>query len=346
MNLSQQGGAVMMLYCAIDLHSDNNVPVIIDNNDNILFQRRLPNDLGTVLSALGPYKQRIVGVAVESTFNWYWLVDGLIEAGYTASLVNTAKVKQYEGLKHTEDRYDAFWLAHLMRLGILPKGYIYPREQRAVRDLLRKRRQLVSHRTIHALSIQNQYWRNTAIKLTANYIKRRSDYLGEFKNENIKLALVSNYEVMRALDEQIKRIESQARRQIKLRPEYELLLGVDGIGHILALTIMLETGDISRFKKVGNYASYCRCVESKHTSNNKKKGEGNTKNGNKYLAWAFIEAANFSKRYSEKARRFHQKKMAKTNNVVATKALGHKLARACYYIIRDQVPYDEDRLFG
>lgn len=336
----------MMLYCAIDLHSDNNVLVIINSNDNILFQRRLPNDLGAVLGVLEPYKYRVLGVAVESTFNWYWLVDGLIEAGYNTTLVNTAKVKQYEGLKHTEDKYDAFWLAHLMRLGILPKGYIYPRKERAVRDLLRRRGQLVNHRTIHVLSIQNQYWRNTAIKLKADYIKQRGDYIEDLEDENIQLALSSNYEVMQALGEQIRKIEKRVKRQMKLRPEYELLLGVDGIGYILALTIMLETGDISRFKKVGNYASYCRCVESKHTSNNKKKGKGNEKNGNKYLSWAFIEAANFATRYSEKARRFHQKKMAKTNDVVATKALAHKLARACYYIIRDQVPYDEDRLFG
>ena len=133
---------------------------------------------------------------------------------------------------------------------------------------------------------------------------------------------------------------------VKLRPEYELLLSVDGIGYILALTIMLETGEISRFKEVGNYASYCRCVESKHTSNSKKKGKGNEKNGNKYLAWAYIEAANFAKRFSAKAKRFHQRKKAKTSNVVATKALAHKLARACYYIIRDQVPFDENKTFG
>jgi transposase len=318
MDSNHKGGAIKMLYCAIDLHSDNNVGVIIDSNDNILFQRRLPNDLGTVLSVLEPYKHRLVGVAVESTFNWYWLVDGLIEAGYNTTLVNTAKVKQYEGLKHTEDKYDAFWLAHLMRLGILPKGYIYPREQRAVRDLLRRRGQLVNHRTIHVLSIQNQYWRNTAIKLKADYIKRRGDYVEDLEDENIRLALSSNYHVMQALGEQIRKIEKRVKRQMKLRPEYEQLLGVDGIGYVLALTIMLETGDISRFKKVGNYASYCRCVESKHTSNNKKKGKGNEKNGNKYLAWAFVEAANCAKRYSEKARRFHQRKMAKTNNIVAT----------------------------
>lgn len=108
---------------------------------------------------------------------------------------------------------------------------------------------------------------------------------------------------------------------------------------------MLETGDIGRFKEVGHYASYCRCVDSQYRSNDKKKGEDNEKNGNKYLSWAFIEAANFAKRYNEKARRFYQRKAAKRNNVVATKALAHKLARACYYIIKDQVPFDENKVF-
>lgn len=336
----------MLLYCAIDLHSNNNVPVVIDQHDNILFQRRLPNDLDTVLLALEPYKQHLFGVAVESTFNWYWLVDGLSDAGYPTCLVNTTKVKQYSGLKHTDDKDDAFWLAHLMRLGILPTGHIYPREQRATRDLLRKRAQLVRHRTTHVLSIQNQYWRNTGIKLKADFIKRSNDYLGEVENEDIRLAMESNHLVIQALDEQIKQIERRVKEQVKLLPEYELLLTVDGIGDILALTVMLETGDIRRFREVGHYASYCRCVDSQLRSNDKKKGEGNEKNGNKYLAWAFIEAANFAKRYNEKARRFHQRKKAKTNNVVATKALAHKLARACYYIIRDQVPFDEDKLFA
>ncbi len=335
----------MSLYFAIDLHSNNNVVVIIDEEDNILFERKLINDLEIVLRVLKPYKKRLFGIAVESTFNWYWLVDGLADAGYCTHLVNTTKVKQYSGLKHTDDRYDAFWLAHLMRLGILPTGYIYPREQRAVRDLLRKRGQLVRHRTTHVLSIQNQYWRNTGIKLKGDYIKRSSDYIEEFGDKNINLALSSNYHIVKALQGQIKLIESQVKRQVKLHSEYELLLSVDGIGYVLALTIILETGDIDRFKKVGNYASYCRCVDSRRFSNAKYKGKGNEKNGNKYLAWAFIEAANFAKRYNEKARRFYQRKKVRTNNIVATKALAHKLARACYYVMRDQVAFDDNKLF-
>jgi len=133
---------------------------------------------------------------------------------------------------------------------------------------------------------------------------------------------------------------------MKLVPEFQKLKTVTGIGDILGLTISLETGDIRRFPKFGNYASYCRCVESQRRSNERKKGENNRKNGNKYLDWAFIEAANYTKRYCPYARRFYQRKAAKTKKVVAIKALSHKLARAAYYVIRDGVDYDPIKAFG
>jgi len=145
----------MTLYCGIDLHSNNHVIVVIDEDDKRIFERRLPNDLAVTLKALQPFKDELLAVAVESTFNWYWLVDGLQDAGYPLRLVNTAAVRQYEGLKYSDDRHDAFWLAHLMRLGILPTGYIYPKEQRAVRDLLRRRMQLVRIGAGCLISIQS-----------------------------------------------------------------------------------------------------------------------------------------------------------------------------------------------
>jgi transposase len=109
---------------------------------------------------------------------------------------------------------------------------------------------------------------------------------------------------------------------------------------------MLETGEIGRFPRVGNFASYCRCVDSHKLSNGKRKGSGNTKNGNKYLAWAFVEAANFAIRYNPRAKRFYQRKKERTNGIVAIKAVAHKLVRACYYILRDQVPFEVEKAFG
>lgn len=338
----------MKLYGGLDLHSTNVVIQLINENDDVVYRKKQGCDLAMILAGLEPFKASIEGLAVESTFNWYWLVDGLMEAGYPVHLVNTAAVKQYEGLKHTDDNSDAFWLAHLLRLGILPTGYIYPKETRGVRDLLRKRGQLVQHRTAHILSIENLYARNTGSRLSANATKqlKEEDIRSRFNDVNIVLAVESNRLMMVALGRQIQVIEQAVLKQAALDPRYHCLLSIDGIGKILALTIMLETGVIDRFQRVGQFTSYCRCVGSQKLSNGKKKGQGNTKNGNKYLSWAFVEAANFAIRYNDKAKRFYQRKCAKVNRVVAIKAVSHKLARASYYVMRDQVPFDEVQLFG
>jgi transposase len=244
----------MKLYGGIDLHSNNNVVALLDERDQVVYQRRLGNDLSYVLSELVPHKEAIQGLAVESTFNWYWLVDGLIEAGYPVHLVNTAAVKQYEGLKYSDDHSEARWLAHLLRLGILPEGYIYPKAGRAVRDLLRKRGQLVQLRTTNILSIQNLVSRNTGSSMSANRIKKlTSEEIDElFPVQDIALAIQSNLVVMNTLNEQIKVLEHAVTRKARLAPEYKYLLSAPGIGVILGLTIMLETGDIHRFAKAGN----------------------------------------------------------------------------------------------
>jgi transposase len=162
----------MKLYGGIDLHSNNCVMVLLDEQDQGVYQKRLNNDLEHIVGELKPYQDSIEGLVVESTFNWYWLVDGLMEAGYKVHLANTAAIQQYEGLKYTDDRHDARWLAHLLRLGVLPEGYIYPKEDRAVRDLLRKRSQLVQHRTSHVLSVKNLMARNTGKRLSGTEVKR------------------------------------------------------------------------------------------------------------------------------------------------------------------------------
>lgn len=338
----------MKLYGAIDLHSNNSFTVLLDENDHVVYQKRLPNDLETILGQFAPYKDRIQGIAVESTFNWYWLVDGLMEAGYKLHLVNTTAVQQYNGLKFTDDEYDARWLAHLLRLGILPEGYIYPREMRGLRDLLRKRSQLVRQRTTQILSMQNLISRNTAQSMSGRAIKQLEASEIEKMNTdpNRTLAITSNLAVMNCLDEQISHLEKTIKKQVKLRPEFQPLLSVDGIGNILGMTIMLETGDIKRFSDVGNYASYCRCVGTQKMSNFKKKGEGNRKNGNKYLAWAFVEAAHFAVQANDQIRKFFQRKAAKKNKIVAIKAVAHKLARACYHVMKNQTEFDVTRAFA
>ena len=320
---------------------------MIDKKDSRIFGKKLPNDLEVILKTLEPFQKKIQGIVVESTYNWYWLVDGLQEARYKVHLANPAEMQQYSGMKYTDDTWDSYWLAHLLRLGILPEGYIYPKEIRPIRDLLRKRTMLVRHRTAHILSLQNMVNRNTGRKVNVNDAKRLSEekISEQLTDEHRKMAVQSDKAVIDFFHEQIDRIEKAVLKEVKLRYPFEELLTVPGIGKILGRTIMLETGDINRFPTVSDYSSYCRCVSSKKVSNGKKKGEGNKKNGNKYLAWAYVEAANFMVRYSEPARRWYQRKAAKTNKIVAIKALSNKIARACYFIIKDQTPFDPRKLF-
>jgi len=338
----------MKLYSAIDLHSNNSVLVVLDENDKVVYERRHPNDLKVILEQLAPHRKNIQAIAVESTFNWYWLVDGLMEAGYIVKLVNTVAVKTYDGLKYSSDEHDARHLAHLLRLGILPTGYIYPKEERAVRDLLRKRAQLVRGRTVHILSIQNLVIRNSGKGISGDEVRKLTDKaISKIcgGDATLSLAIKSSMTMLRCFNEQIAELERVVMLQAKLKPEFKQLLTIQGIGKILGMTIMYEAGDMARFAKVGQFASYARCVESSRWSNGKKKGDGNRKNGNKYLAWAFIEAAHYAVRFNERIRGFYQRKKAKTKTVIALKAVAHKLARACYHVIKDQAPFDEARAF-
>lgn len=336
----------MKLYCGIDLHSNNHWLTVIDEEDRRVFERRLPNDIATTLAVLRPYQAQLVAAAVESTYNWYWLADGLMEAGYQVKLVNTSAVRQYDGLKHADDRHDAFHLAHLLRLGILPTGYIYPKAQRALRDLLRQRMRLVQQRTAHVLNVQSTYARQKGCEVSNKILLgTKAAPWPTLSDPNVALAVEAHRPVIEALNEQIARIEREVQRQLTPNRGFTLLQTVNGIGSVLAWVIVLEAGDLRRFATVGDFASYCRCVQSERISNGKKKGEANKKNGNPYLAWAFTEAAHYATRYLPAAKRFYERKARQRNKMVAIKALAHKLARACYFILRDEVSFSPERLF-
>ena len=165
-------------------------------------------------------------------------------------------------------------------------------------------------------------------------------------NEDLALAGSVSKESIDFLTRRIKEIESAVENKLKLQEPYNNLQTIPGIGKIIALTIMLETGHVERFADTGNYVSYCRKVHSKWTSNGKQKGKGNRKNGNKYLAWAFSEAAELARRFDAKAKAYYQRKKQNTNFMVAHNALAHKLARAAYHIMKDNVSFMPEKLFA
>jgi transposase len=335
------------LIAGVDLHSNNVVIGVINQDGKRVAHRKLDCDLKQVTEFLEPLKPQLQSMAVESTFNWYWLVDGLRAADYPIDLANPAKIEQYNGLKHADDTDDAFHLAELQRLNILPKAHVYDPQLRPVRDLLRRRTNLVHQHTALLLSFNGLYTRTTGQKLDLSHAKKMEPKQAPKLYEHPAHQLIAQVQAehIQALAKSITRVEKAVLACAKEIPLYEKLLTIPGIGRILGMTITMEVGDIQRFRTDGHFASYCRAVDAQRLSNGKRKADNNQKCGNKYLAWAFVEAANFARRYDERCRRWYDRKAARTSKVIATKALACKLAKAAWHVMARQCNYDEKRMF-
>jgi transposase len=332
----------------MDLHSNNVVIGIMDLDGKRLANRKVPCDLKEVVKFLTPFKKRLQQVVVESTYNWYWLVDGLRALDYPVVLANPAGMDQYSGIKHADDTNDAFFLTELERLNILPTGYIYDPELRPVRDLLRRRLTLVHHRTALMLSFKSLYTRTTGQEMALARLKELEKKEAQDLYEHPANQLIAGLQIQQIehLDGSIKKIEAAVLGCARELPCYAKLQTLPGVGKILGMTITMEVGDIARFATAGDFASYCRTVAAERTSNKKKKGENNAKCGNRYLAWAFVEAANFARRSDPQCRAWFDRKAAKTSNIIATKALACKLAKAAWFLMTEQTDYDATRMFG
>ena len=271
----------MGYFVGIDLHGDNNYIGILDEEDRRVFKRKNRNDIKEITRVLEPYQEEIEGIVVESTFNWYWIVDGLMEAGYRVHLANTAAMQQYEGLKYIDDTRDSFWLAHMLRLEILPEGYIYPKEKRAVRDLLRKRMMLVQQRTAHILSMQTMVNRNKGVPISSDTIKKMSDeeVAGLFSDEHLVMSAQCDHKVIGVLSEQIDKTEKAVLKEVKLKKPYKKLLTVPGIGEILAMTIMLETGISGGFVRLGSILLIADAYRQKRYRMGRIRGKGTGRTG-------------------------------------------------------------------
>jgi len=321
---------------------------VINQDGKRVAYRKLDCDLKQVVEFLEPFKPQLRSMAVESTFNWYWLVDGLRDRGYGIDLANPTKIQTYSGLKHVDDHDDAFHLAELQRLNILPKAHVYDPHLRPVRDLLRRRTNLVHQRTALLLSFKSLYARTTGQRLDLSDAKKMEPKAASKLYEHPANQLIAHVQLehIQGLDRSVDRIEKAVLACAREIPLYEKLLTMPGVGRILGMTITMEVGEIGRFKTDGDFASYCRMVDAQRLSNDKKKGDNNQKCGNKYLSWAFVEAANFARRYDEPCRRWYDRKAAKTSKVVATKALGCKLAKAAWHVMARKCDYDPQRMFA
>lgn len=340
--------AMTRVYAGLDLHSNNVMCSLRDESGRTVLKRKVDTTMKAVLGVLEPYRAWIAGVGVESTFNWYWLVDGLGAAGFPVVLANPTKMEQYSGIKVTNDETDAGWIAEMMRLGILPEAYVYPVEIRPLRDLLRRRQLINRQGTRTILSLHSMVTRHTGRCVSCNELRRwtRREVEATFADTPSRAAALSLVETARFLGKQVSQLEAFARAELKPDEPLKRLMTLPGIGDVLGLTIRLESGPLTRFRDAGHYASYSRGVPSIRTSNNSKKGENNRKNGNRHLAWAFIEAANFAQRYSPEIKKWYERKKARSMAVIARKALACKLAKAAFYVMRDGVEFDVSKMIG
>lgn len=326
------------LYAGADLHGNNVFLSVCDREGTEVFRRRVKTTLDAVNAALDPYWPQIQAMGVESTFNWYWLVDGLREQSRDVKLGNPAKMKQYKGLKSTDDASDARRLAELIRLDIFPDSYIYPKEVRSVRDALRRRQLFVRRRTQVLLSLGSLLERYGLEAPGSRALQQwtQADVEATGLDPFVQLQLRTLLEAVDCSDRLARQIEEAVLEFVQPNESFERVQALPGIGKALGMTIVLESGDFARFPNAGCYASYCRAVKSERSSNNRKKGENNRRNGNPYLAWAFIEAASFAPRFYPAIQSWYDRKKKKSHTIAAKKAMASKLSKAVWHVMHGE----------
>jgi len=341
----------MKFYCGIDLHATNSFLCVIDDKDKILLKEKLKNDLGDIIYALESFSPR-PSVVVEATINWYWLIDGLQEAGFDVKLAHSMALYMITGAKVKTDRRDAFSLAKLLRLDAIPEAYIYPKAKRPIRDLLRKRKQVVRLRAnaygaLRRVLLQHGiygYSQATIKSLTEAQLDQHLEHFATQAGCHLEVQRIRFY------SDQIKTLENIILSSVSDDQRFELLQTIPGVGKILALTILYESGDINRFQSAKHFCSYARVVPGiAQSSGVSKRGRG-SKQGNPHLKWAFCQAAAISVRYNTGIRKFRQRHLArrrsKAKKLVTLCIVSHKLAIASYNILKNRVPFKQELMFG
>ena len=337
-------------YCGIDLHTRSMYVCVVDQEGRVLLHKNLPADPAALLAALLPFRDGLV-VAAECMHCWYWVADLCAEEEIPFVLGHALFMKAIHGAKAKNDRIDSEKIAQLLRSGLLPKAYVYPREMRSTRDLLRRRSYLVRQRTellSHVQTVNNQH-NLPALQKRITCEANRAEILDRFANEpQLAAAIAADCAVIDAIEERIRLLELHLERCAKVQDAqaFYLLRSLPGVGKILALTILYEIHDIDRFATVGDFASYARLVKCAHTSAGKMSGYGGSKMGNAHLKWAFSEAAVLLLRANPRGQQMLARLEKKHGKAKALSILAHRIGRVAYYMLKRKQPFDADRLYA
>lgn len=340
-----------MFYCGIDLSARDSHICILDDSLSIHLQQKSANELPRIANLLQPFRPNLQ-IVIESTFNWYWLVDGLQHLGFDVSLAHTLGLAMITQAKVKTDRRDAFTLAKLLRAGVIPKAYIYPAPTRPVRDLLRRRLKAVSLRAQEYGCLRQLLLREGILSSSRNDIKlAEEDDLKEWLTHPLVIISASHQiERIELLSRQIEELEQQILDLTRDKADYKRLLKIAGIGRILALTILYEVGEITRFETARHFSSYCRLVPGVAQSGAVSRRGRASKQGNAYLKSAFNQAAVAAVRSYPRIRSCYERHLKRhrggARKLVAYNVIAHKLAQAVYFVLKRGEDYREEMLFG
>ena len=336
-------------YCGIDLHTRKMFCCIVDQAGEIREHSNLPTREHRFLKLIEPYREGLV-VGVECMFSWYWLADLCEREQIDFVLGHALYMKAIHGGKAKNDKIDSEKIALLLRGGMLPQAYVYPKEMRATRDLLRRRMYLMRRKAELLAHVQNTNWQYNLPPFAKkiSYKANRTGVVERFPDLSIQRMVELDLSLIGQLEEHLRKTEWYLEKTAKVDDPltFHLLQTIPGIGRILALVLLYEIHDIGRFESVGRFISYCRLVKCAHESAGKKSGTGGSKIGNAHLKWAFSEAICLLLRESSEAQRFVARKEKKHGKGKALSILAAKLGRAVYWMLKRREPFDITTFFA
>lgn len=336
-------------YCGIDLHARVMYLCILDNRGDILLHRNMRACPEDFLEAIRPYRADLV-VCCECMFSWYWLADLCRDESITFVLGHALYMKAIHGGKAKNDRIDSKKIAKLLRSGMIPTAYVYPKEMRAARDLLRRRNHLMRKRAELLSHIQNtnSQYNHKVFEGSLCHRANRAGIEERFEDEAARESIRADIELIDFYDKIINRLELVALRTAKEHDPNAvfLLRTVKGIGKVLSLVILYEIHDIDRFPRVQDFVSYARLVACPRESAGKRKGTSGRKIGNMHLKWAFSEAATLFLRNNPRGMKYKQRLVSKHGKAKALSIIAHRLGRAVYFILKRREAFDINRFLA
>jgi len=336
-------------YCGIDLHTKNLYVCLIDHEGEILVHKNIKARPEALMKLIKPYLDELV-IGVECMFSWYWIADFCEDNGIDFVLGHALYMKAIHGGKAKNDRIDSLKIATLLRGGMFPMAYVYPRAMRPTRDLMRRRMHMMRKRAELLAHIQNtnSQYNLPGIGKNLRYTFNREGIAERFEHPSTQKSIDLDLNLIGFYDEQLSKVEWHINRCAKEvdYPSLMILQSVPGIGQILSLVMLYEIHDIERFPRVQEFLSYCRLVKCKKESAGKSYGTSGAKIGNAYLKWAFSEAAVLFLRQNPHAQAWLEKRANRHNKAKALSILAQKLARAIYFMLKRNTVFNPQRFLN